>query len=283
MRIRRATEDDLPAIGETFVRAGTWMAEHHHPASVDFFSADPAVFFPAWRHLLATGAGFIAEDPDPVGHAIAFRREGTWFLSQLWVRPERHGQGIGSLLLDEALQWGHGSAVFSVVASPDPAAHILYMRRSMYPLWLTVEFRARGGGEPPIPLEPLEEADQAWIDALDREVYGAAHPEDHAYWRGTGMGYALRREGQPVGYVYVASRGRVGPVAAAAASDLPLLLRAGIALAPEEASFVVPSANWPALAEALRMRAQIVIPTTFLASRRIGDPGRYLPYGGAIP
>ena len=65
----------------------------------------------------------------PVGFSSAIIRDGVWFLSQLWVAVDRQGSGIGSALLDEALAWGHGSSIFSVVASPFPGAQTVYMRR----------------------------------------------------------------------------------------------------------------------------------------------------------
>ena len=80
----------------------------------------------------------MAEDPEPVGFSAAVVRDGVWFLSQLWVLPKRQGRGIGSRLLDETLTWGRGAKTFSVVASPHPAALLVSLRASMYPVWTQV-------------------------------------------------------------------------------------------------------------------------------------------------
>jgi GNAT superfamily N-acetyltransferase len=188
VRIRRAGEEDLPTLADIFGRAGRSMAERYQPLSADTFGGDPDRLFPTWRHLLGTGACFLAEDPEPAGFATAVIRDGVWFLSHLWVVPERQGRGIGSVLVDEALAWGRGSSAFSVVASPDPAAQVVYLRRSMYPVWAQYEFTGPGGGEPPPGFGPLEEADVSWVSDLDREARGMARPEDHRFFQEAARG-----------------------------------------------------------------------------------------------
>lgn len=265
-----------------FGRAGIRMAERYQPESAPTFRAAPERLFPTWRHLLDTGAAFVAEDPAPIGFSAAVVREGVWFLSQLWVLPERQGEGVGSTLLDEALAWGRGASSFSVVASPDPAAQGLYLRRSMYPVWAQHELLGPGGGQLPPGVGPLTERDGPWLAELDRAARGVARPEDHRFFLRAATGLALRRDGGPAGYVYVWPGGRVGPGAAADARDVPLLVRAGLASGPGRASLIVPSANWAALAELARLGFRLTGTTTFMANRRFPDGGRYLSSGGAL-
>jgi GNAT superfamily N-acetyltransferase len=284
MRIRRATEKDLPALGLIFVAAARGMIERYQPEAVGAFPPEPERLFPTWRHLLQTGSWFVAEDPDPVGFSTAVVRDGVWFLSQLWVAPEHQGRGVGAVLLDEALAWGKGASAFTVVASPDPAAQALYLRRSMFPVWVQHELVGPGGGAMPAGLEPLTEEDLPWLDRLDREVRGIARPEDHRYFLSVASGLALRREGEPLGYVYAWGGGRVGPGAAAAAADVPVLIRAGLAAVGEgrDTGLFVPSANWAAMAELVRRGFRLRGGSTFMASRRFPDGSRYVSSGGAL-
>lgn len=284
MRIRRADEDDLPAMARVFGPAGRSMAQRYQPESAGTFGAAPERLFPMWRHLLATGACFVAEDPGVIGFSTAAVRDGVWFLSQLWVLPEHQGRGVGAVLLDEALAWGRGASAFTVVASADRAAQALSLRRSMYPVWVQHELSGPGGGATPLGVEPLVEEDLPWVDRLDREVRGIARPEDHRFFLGAARGVALRRGGEAVGYVYVWPGGRIGPGAAFAARDVPGLVRAGLAAAGDAgvASLMVPSANWGALAEVVRRGFRLQGSSTFMASRRFPDGGRYLSSGGAL-
>lgn len=284
MRIRRAQEDDLPGLGDVFVAAASSLVERYRPEQLGHLPLEPAGRLPMYRHLLATGAVFQAEDPDPVGFSAAVIRDGVWFLSQLWVIPDRHGSGIGSRLLDEALAWGRGSSAFSVVASPHPAAQILYLRASMYPLWSQVELTGNDAALPAMPegIDDLGEGDRQWLDDLDREVRGIARPEDHAFWRREAAGLALRRAAVPAGYVYVWPDGKVGPGAVRDPADIPTLLRAARHSATGPVTFAVPSTNWSALRELVREGFSPFGTNTFMASRPMPDGSRYLSSGGGL-
>ena len=283
MRIRRAEAPDLPSLDELFVKAAAYLVERYRPDQIGHISLVPGERVPLYEHLLRSGAIFVAEDPGPVGFSAAVIRDGVWFLSQLWVLPERHASGIGAMLLDEALGWGRGSSAFSVVSSPHPPAQLLYLRASMFPVWTLHEMTGSGAPppEPPEGVRPLEPADQTWVDALDREVRGTARPEDHAWWRARARGLALGREGDAVGYVYV-DGGRVGPGAAARPTDVPLLVRAARHAAGGPVTFTIPSTNWAALSELVRAGFAPFGSTTFMASRPLGDGARYLSGGGAL-
>lgn len=284
MRIRRAEVPDLPSLDELFIKAAAYLVERYRPDQIGLISLVPGERLPLYEHLLGTGAVFVAEDPGPVGFSAAVIRDGVWFLSQLWVLPERHASGIGAMLLDEALQWGRGSSAFSVVSSPHPPAQLLYLRASLFPLFTVHEMTGSHAPppEPPEGVRRLEESDQAWIDALDREVRGTARPEDHAWWRGRARGLTVARDGGPVGYVYVGEGGRIGPGAARRPTDVPLLIRAARHVAGGPVTFSVPSSNWVALSDLVRAGFAPFGSTTFMASRPLGDGARYLSGGGAL-
>lgn len=284
MRIRLASHEDLDDMIGVFMESAAFMVERYTPEqAADFPGDDPSRFVPLWRHLLETGAMWIAEDPGPVGIASAYLRDGWWFLALLFVRPEAHGRGIGSALLDEALAWGHGAAAFTVVASPSPGAQALYLRRSMFPVWVQQQWEGPAGeAERPAGVEPLLPSDAGWVAALDREARGIARPEDHAFWRAHGEGLALRREGRPLGYVYVSAAGRIGPAAAWEAGDQVALLRAARSRVRGEVVLQVPSSNRVLLAEVVRAGLRLTGSTTFMASGPMPDGSRYVPAGGAL-
>jgi GNAT superfamily N-acetyltransferase len=284
VRIRRAEEADLLPLAEVFVTAASYLTERYRPDQAGHMPEDPEGRLPFYRHLLATGVLFVAEDPEPVGFSGAVIRDGIWFLSQLWVLPKRHAGGIGSALLDEALSWGRGASAFTVVASPHPAAQLMYLRASMYPLWVQHELTGGGTDPPPVSdgLDALEDGDQGWVDDLDREVRGIARPEDHGFWREQAAGLSLRRDGEPAGYVYVWPDGKVGPGAVRDPADMPAVVRAARHRAGGPVTFAVPSANWAALGELVRDGLSPLGSNTFMGSRPMPDGSRYLSSGGGL-
>src|SRR5271170_8230868 len=61
------------------------------------------------RHLLRTDpklAWVAIEDGRTVGFSVGFVRRELWFLADLFVLPEAHGQGIGGELLQRCLAGG---------------------------------------------------------------------------------------------------------------------------------------------------------------------------------
>ena len=285
MQIRPATEDDLTDVGRIFDSSSAWLTEKYRPDQVGGPAVAVANREGLYRHLLKTGGMFVALDPEPVGFSAAVVRDGVWFLSLLWVLPERHGSGVGSALLQEALAWGRGSTIFSVVASPYPVAQLIYLRSSMYPLYVQLDLAGTvRAAEPVDGMDELDGSDQGWVDELDREVRGIARPEDHGFWQQEARGLALRREGSPIGYVYGWPDGKIGPGASREPSDVPRLLAAASGLLPGGAAITVavPSANWTALRELIRLGFAPTGSNTFMASRPLGDPSRYISSGGAL-
>lgn len=283
MRIRAADERDLETLVAIFARAFEHVVERYRPDQAHLVPIDAEGRIPFLRHLHRTGLIVVADDPRPVGFAAAVVRDGVWFLSQLWVLPDHHRSGIGSALLDEALSIGRGASAFCTVSSPHPAAQLLYLRTSMFPLWTQIEM---GGGKDDRPRRPdgvreLTGTDQRWVDELDREVRGMARPEDHAFWRGQdGSALALERAGRPAGYLYVWPDGKIGPGAVRDPADVAVAIQAARHVATGPPIFAVPSTNWRALGELVRLGfAPIAATNTFMASRALADGSRYFPTG----
>ncbi len=204
-----------------------------------------------------------------VGFSVATLRDGLWYLAMLFVAPDAQGNGIGAALLDRAQAARDAPPGGPAVPGPDkpldsgihtwgmatdtaqPISNGLYARRGMVPrlpVW-------RLAGEPyrwaAVPLLPpaleavpfdaiaangsdgprrLAEA----VGALDREIIGLTHPEDHEYLRRDGrLGFLVReRGGRALGYAYGSSSGRVGPVAAVDPELVPTLLGVAIRSTP---------------------------------------------------
>jgi GNAT superfamily N-acetyltransferase len=292
VHIRQAAEQDLPALAGIFAASAEDLLSRYRPDNTDLWPVNPDASLPIYRHLHSTGAVFIALDPEPVGFSAAIVRDGVWFLSQLWVLPDRQGSGIGSALLDRALLWGEGASAFTVVSSPHPGAQTLYMRRSMYPFWMQVDLFGEAGdaGELPDGFEALSDEDQRWLDEIDREVRGVARPMDHAFWRRSATGIRLQRDGQAGGYVYVwppggwaaQPRSKIGPGGVLDPRDMPRLIAAALQLSVGAVSAAVPSTNWSALNELVRAGFRLSVTNTFMASRALPDGSRYLSSGGSL-
>jgi GNAT superfamily N-acetyltransferase len=285
VHIRPATEDDLLDLGRIFVAAADDMMRRYRPEQVGRVAMVPEDRVRFYRHLIETGAVFVADDGGPIGFSAATEREGIWFLSQFWVLPDRHGGGIGSALLDEALAWGRGARAFTVVASPHPAAQVLYLRASMYPLWTQIDVVGEGPApeEGPPGMRELEDRDAEWRDELDREVRGGARPEDHSAFQAWGArGVVIERDGRRLGYVYGWPEGKVGPAAAHRPEELPVLIEAGRHLVGGPVTVVVPSVNWSALRELIRLGMRPIGSNTFMSSVPLGDATRYLSSGGGL-
>jgi GNAT superfamily N-acetyltransferase len=187
-----------------------------------------------------------------IAFASAIVRERLWYLSMLFVLPEFQGSGLGRDLLARVLPGDPGDAddtgVGTTHAAADAAAPIratatdsaqpisnaLYALYDIVPrmplLSLTgLPQRPDAFGELPSGIVPIAFEGIAMgppdgqghrmlveaIDALDRELLGVAHPEDHRFLRSESRHGWLYRgpDGEPVGYGYAGEAGRVGPIA----------------------------------------------------------------------
>jgi GNAT superfamily N-acetyltransferase len=123
--IREATDDDLPAIREI-------LAAHGNDGPI--VVAD--VVGPYLRHLMAHGRARVAdEDGSIVGFGATLDAGRSVHLADLFVRPDRLGQGIGRPLLDAVFGDAEHRTTF---ASDDPRALPIYVRAGMRPLWASL-------------------------------------------------------------------------------------------------------------------------------------------------
>ena len=183
-------------------------------------ATDPSRFVVAERRVRAGRRRIVA-----FGSAVD--RGELWFLSMLFVEPGAQGRGIGRALLGEILPAPlDGRILATCTDSAQPISNGLYASIGIVPRMPL--FNLIGRPRPDAPWPALPEAmgvqriadHEAWlgdaeVQALDREILGFAHPQDHAFVLGEPRrGYAYRVEdGQLAGYGYAGDVGRVGPIA----------------------------------------------------------------------
>ncbi|MFL5727582.1 MAG: GNAT family N-acetyltransferase [Chloroflexota bacterium] len=168
--IRPAVESDLPTIREI-------LAAHGNDGPVVITD----VVGPYLRHLLRFGRARVAvEDDTIVAFGATIAAGPSVHLADLFVRPDRMGQGIGRPLLADAF----GEAVRrTTFASDDPAALPIYVRAGMRAWWpnLYVE----GSSERvPVPAATLStrEASAGELAAIEEAWSGHDRTADWAHW-----------------------------------------------------------------------------------------------------
>ena len=168
--IRSATLDDVPDIRSI-------LAEHENDGPVE--GAD--IVGPYVRHLVSNGRTLVVDEDGRLaafGATVATGR--SRHLTDLFVRRDRLGRGIGRPLLDAlfADEWPR-----TTFASDDERAMPLYIRAGMAPLWTQLYL---AGPEPSVPPTDgaigTESAGPAQLAELEASWTGAGRPGDHLFW-----------------------------------------------------------------------------------------------------
>jgi GNAT superfamily N-acetyltransferase len=243
---------------------------------------------PYLRHLVERGRTLVSVDGDALlGFAATVDTGRGWHLADLFVQPDRLGQGIGRPLLEAVFE---GAAERSTFASDDPRALPLYVRAGMTPLWpsLYVEGPATSlpGSRGALRTEPASAARLAEIElgwtGQDRTV-------DHAFWASqagadtfvvvdadevVGAGHARARQASPVRAL---DRFVVHPHADPLPVTMAALRRAG----GDGVVFACIQGPSPVVRPLLEAGFRIADRDTYLASRQdLIDPARLIPNAG---
>jgi GNAT superfamily N-acetyltransferase len=168
--IRPAGVDDIPEIRSILTEHGN---DGPHPA-VDIVG-------PYLGHLIATARALVADDGGRLAAFGATVETGRGrHLSDLFVRTDRLGQGIGRPLLDALFAGDWPRTTF---ASDDPRAMALYIRAGMTPLWPCLYLVGSGttvpGADGDLTAEP---GDAARLAGLELAWTGIDRSIDHAFW-----------------------------------------------------------------------------------------------------
>lgn len=175
----------------------------------------------------APGGAWVARDAStPIGIAFAHALEDEWYVSELYVEPSFRGSGIGWKLLQSLGDDGSDVARSGLLDAADTATLAFFLRRGVS---LSVPVMRVTGTVPreeelarmaagdyrfqTLPIDP--HVHRFALDALDREVRGSARPADHELLARRAAGTLFLLNDEPVGYVYVASDGRIGPLVSA--------------------------------------------------------------------
>jgi GNAT superfamily N-acetyltransferase len=211
VHVRPTARVDLESMDAVF-RAATGELYRRHA----FAPPEPPreVFVGQQAHLLERDGDrcWVAEERgEVVAYVAAFLRQGTWFLSSLFVRPDAQGRGLGQRLLERA--WADGAARrLTITDAIQPVSNALYARRGLIPATPILSFAGQPEAEPPGDLEPGEPADGV-LRALDLAAYGFDRAADHEFWRRAGRLTVWLRAGEPLAYAYVWPGGAIGPIA----------------------------------------------------------------------
>jgi GNAT superfamily N-acetyltransferase len=287
--IRPATPDDIPSIRAILVAHG-----NDDPPDT---RRGPDVVGPYLAHLLAHHRMLVSGTPDGVeGFGAVVDTGRSFMLSDLFVRPDRLGAGIGRPLLGALFDGCTPRATFS---SDDPRALPLYARAGMAPLWPSLYLRAdaavtmraaahaRGHGV------ETADADPASFPALERAWTGAGREADHPFWAsmaGADPFLVLDADG-PVALGY--GRGRQAGGGSRALDRLvvrpgadpvaPVLAAVARAAAPGTTVDLCLPGPSPALRVLLDLGVRVVDRDTYMAGPvDLVDPGRLVPDNGML-
>lgn len=288
---RRLNQPDLPPETASLIRLYAHLR-----------STDPD------RFVVAT---LPAADPGGEERVVAFAaallRERLWFLSMLFVRPEFQGAGLGRALLSRVAP-GDGEASFRSTAtdSAQPIANALYASEGIVPRvpllnLIGLPQDPDAFGSLPSGVVPVAFADVAGraggdghqrlaedVDALDREVLGVAHPQEHRFLRQESRtGWLYRGPDDVVlGYGYATEAGRIGPVAVRDPALLtPILGHLSSAVTPRGAfALWLPGTADRAIVAALRAGFRLdQFPVLLCWDEPFADLARYLPMSPGLP
>ena len=257
MDFRRARVGDLAEEFQVFELA---QRELHDRRGARWCGADFADWEPLHLHLLRhDGArSIVAEEAGRVvGFTAAWVRDDVWFLSALFVLPERQGRGVGKRLLD--LAWGDAyKRRITITDAIQPVSTATYARRGLIPTTPILRFEGRPHSQEPEHLEPAP-PDADALRFLDQRAYGFDRTVDHALWTEAAESATLWLvDREPAAYSYVGATGRIGPLAGRDEKSAANALRAELARCAGRKVFVdVPGSSARlvevALASGLRM------------------------------
>jgi GNAT superfamily N-acetyltransferase len=256
-RIRRGTADDnaacagvlAEAINDLLTRTGADRSE----------LLDIGERWPRWQsffeHVGATAAEFwVAEDGQGqlVGYGRSVDRDGSFELTEMFVRPGTQARGVGRQLLERAFPAGRGHPRI-VIATWSVSALSRYLRAGVevrFPVGTFFGPARAANGLRALDAEPLDlDRDLDDVNRIDLAVLGHRREQDHRWFAGEREGWRYVRDGRSVGYGYVGrpDADGAGPFAVLDPTDLvPLLVHVEDrrhALGAPDAAFEVPLHN----------------------------------------
>jgi GNAT superfamily N-acetyltransferase len=303
---RLATNEDLAACAAIW---RTSINDYTNRLNLPEIPDDLAAVLRLYGHLRSTDPdGFVVAEqvdesgePRIVAFVSALRRDPLWFLSMLFVLPEFQGRGLGRTLIGRVMPAAGTTSLATCTDSVQPISNALYASLGMAPRMplLRLVGRPERPGELPrlpdgvrvIPFDEIRDgaadglsagALDDELDALDREVVGFAHRQDHDMVRREGrIGFLyVGAGGSTIGYGYASEAGRVGPIAAREADLLdPVIGHLVATVAPRGAFGIwLPGAAVTATTSLLRAGFRLDgFPVLLCWDKPVTDFSRYVP------
>jgi len=169
----------------------------------------PTGISPTLKHIIRTGAAFVAEQNEQViGYSATITRGSIAFLTDLFVHPALQSSHAGKELLQHALP---ADVPFTrcTISSTDHRALALYIRAGLQPQWPHFNLRLNNPVRDTRWQSPIEireaSADLAEFELWDARLSGRSRPQEHAFWQQEQRGVPLwfYDQGEIVGYGYV--------------------------------------------------------------------------------
>ncbi|HUS20959.1 MAG TPA: GNAT family N-acetyltransferase [Aeromicrobium sp.] len=287
MELRPIDPEDVPACVEVFYESdGELTARHNLPLSPRNEERMIRVF----TDIAATTPhrAWLAEDGgEVIAFGMAIERGDLTFLSFLFVRSSAQAAGIGRRLFERCmpLQGFRGTCVWSV----QPVSAGLYASYGLVPRTPIYSFAGRPERELPTLPRGLDigTADEATMDAFDREILGITRPADLSNWLAWGRRpISLLAKGEAIGYGCIDAVGRIGPVVVRQRDHLlPFLGTLLAELDPPGAWLIqVPGVAAETFTALLQSGMRFDgAPVIYCATEDRIDHSRYLPAGFALP
>jgi GNAT superfamily N-acetyltransferase len=233
------------------------------------------------------GAWLALDESTPIGMCVAHDLEDERYVSPVVVEAGFRGQGIARELLARAL--GDTSSVRpSALIDIAQASAMAFALKSGLALRVPVTSVAGAiphddvllelaGGMQHFGVKPLDPFAQSHaLDAIDRLVRGSARPRDHQELFSLGSGSAFFVDDELIGYAYVRRDGRIGPLAAVAATYVAPLFAYSMAAIRREfgaswCTALIPGVDMRAIRLALRAALTVERSYVFAGDVAIGE------------
>jgi GNAT superfamily N-acetyltransferase len=297
IQLRRAAEDDLAACERIWRESiNDYTRRLNQP---DIPPDNPGLRL-LHQHAMATDPDrFVVAErgAEVVAFGSAVLRPPLWFLSMLFVDPSEQARGLGRAILGAILPDAEEATVLATATdSAQPVSNGLYAKLGIIPRVPMFHLAGRppeGWTPPPLPDGvialnlPATASIQEQIDALDVEVGGFAHPQDHAFAlrsRPARFGYR-DADGRLVGYGYTSEVGRIAPIVALDEALAGAILGHLLAtVVPRGASAIwVPGSAGSVMSTALEAGLRIEdFPLLLCWSEPLIDFSRYIPFSPGL-
>jgi GNAT superfamily N-acetyltransferase len=237
---------------------------------------------------------WVAEDAgEIVGCTFGWVCDDLWFLAELFISPDRQGQGIGNELLKRALDHARTSGATNkalITFTFNRVPQGLYIRHGMFPRLPIYFFNgARDDLTRRLPGAPLRttpiENTASHLHSLvriDAVALGISREKHHRYLIGdkATQGVLLHAGDDCVGHAYVAD-GHVGPLAVtrpdAMGDAFTTALNLAAAGSAAQVSAFLPGVSDAALTIAVAHGMRITFPMVLVSARDFGNWRQYLP------